>query len=241
MFKLLFLVFGALKFGKIATTGGTMLLSLALYATVFGWPYAAGFIALLFAHEMGHFLAARQRGLNVGAPTFIPFVGAYIELKDQPMDSETEAYVAFAGPLVGTVAAFFCYFWAQAEDSRLLLAVAYSGFFLNFFNLLPISPLDGGRILAIVSPRIWFIGAPMLAALLFYSPSPVLIILLLFCLPQLVKAWRFDPQAPENAAYYNAPAAVRLEYAAMYLGLAALLGIMTYKVHEMLESVHRGF
>lgn len=241
MLKILFLAFSALKFGKIATTGGTMLLSLVVYASIFGWLYAAGFLTLLFAHEMGHFLAARQRGLNVGAPTFIPFVGAFIQLKEQPMDAETEAYVAFAGPFVGTLAAFACYFSAREVDSRLWLAVSYSGFFLNFINLLPMSPLDGGRITQIVSPRIWLIGAPMVLALLFYSPSPVLVILLIFALPQLAKAWRFDPNAPENAAYYNAPANVRLEYAAMYLGLAALLGIMTFKVHEMLEGPAAGF
>ena len=234
MLKLVFLAFTFLKFGKIATTGGTMLLSLWLYAMIFGWRYAAGFIALLFAHEMGHFLAARQRGLHVGAPTFIPFVGAYIELKEQPMDSETEAYVAFAGPFVGTLAAFACYFWAREIDSKLMLAVSYSGFFLNFFNMLPVSPLDGGRITAIVSPRVWLLGAPMMLALLFFSPSPVLLILVIVAIPQLMKAWKFDPLAPENAAYYNAPATVRLEYAAMYLGLAAVTGIMTYKVHEML-------
>ena len=234
MIKLVLLLFTAVKFGKIATTGGTMLLSLVIYGAIFGPWYAAGFIGLLFAHEMGHYLAARQRGLDVGAPTFIPFVGAYIALKDMPRDSETEAYIAFSGPFLGTLAAFAVYFYARQVDSQLWLAVSYSGFFLNFFNLLPLSPLDGGRITAIVSPRVWFLGAPMMLALLLYSPSPVLVILVIFAIPQLSKAWHFDPQAPENAAYYNAPANVRLEYAAMYLGLAALLGIMTYKVHEML-------
>ena len=61
------------------------------YALVFGWWYAVGFVLLIFVHEMGHYLAARQRGLDVGAPTFIPFVGAWIELKDMPHDVETEA------------------------------------------------------------------------------------------------------------------------------------------------------
>jgi Zn-dependent protease len=123
-----------------------MLLSLVVYATIWGWRYAAGFIALLFAHEMGHYVAARQRGLDVGAPAFIPFVSAWIALKDQPVDVETEAYVAIAGPVVGTAAALAVYLWARSEDSGLLLAIAYSGLFLNLFNLLPISPLDGGRV-----------------------------------------------------------------------------------------------
>src|SRR5262249_52708757 len=82
--KLLLLLLSGLKWGKLATTGGTMLLSLAVYATIWGWPYAAGFIALMFAHEMGHYVAARQCGINVGAPAFIPFVGAWINLKEQP-------------------------------------------------------------------------------------------------------------------------------------------------------------
>src|SRR5258707_11577589 len=103
--KLLLLLLSGLKWGKLATTGGTMLLSLAVYATIWGWPYAAGFIALMFAHEMGHYVAARQCGLNVGAPAFIPFVGAWINLKEQPPDVRTEAYVAAAGPLAGTVSA----------------------------------------------------------------------------------------------------------------------------------------
>ena len=94
MIKLLLLLVAGLKWGKLATTGGTMLLSLAVYASIWGLPYAAGFIALLFLHEMGHYVAARQRGLDVGAPTFIPFVGAWIALKGLPHDVETEAYVA---------------------------------------------------------------------------------------------------------------------------------------------------
>jgi Zn-dependent protease len=79
---ILLLALSGLKWSKIALTGGTMLLSLAVYAANWGWRYAAGFLALLLAHEMGHYVAARQRGLQVGAPTFIPFVGAWIDLKD---------------------------------------------------------------------------------------------------------------------------------------------------------------
>jgi Zn-dependent protease len=216
-----------------------MLLSLAVYATIWGWPYAAGFIALLFAHEMGHFAAARQRGLNVGAPTFIPFLGAWIDLKDQPVDVETEAYVAVAGPLVGTVASVAVYLWGRSADSNLLLAIAYAGLFLNLFNLLPISPLDGGRITAIISPRVWLIGAPMMLALLIYRPSPVLAIVAVLALPQLLKAWKYDPKAPENIAYYGVPLQTKLEYGALYLVLTAYLGVMTYEVHEMIGTLGR--
>ena len=234
MIKLVILLFSVLKFGKIAATGGTMALSLLIYAQIFGWAYAAGFLALLFAHEMGHYVAARQRGVDVGAPIFIPFVGAFIAMKQKPHDVETEAYVAFAGPFVGTLASFACYFYARHANSELWLAVSYAGFFLNFFNLLPVSPLDGGRITAILSPRVWLIGAPLMVALLLWRPSPALILIAIVAIPQLRLAWTFDPHAPENAAYFNAPAELKWEYGAMYLGLAALLAIMTYTVHGLL-------
>jgi Zn-dependent protease len=230
------ILLSGLKWGKLATSGGSMLLSLVVYATIWGLRYAAGFIALLFAHEMGHYVAARQRGLNVGAPAFIPFVGAWIALEDQPVNVETEAYVAIAGPVVGTIAALAVYLWARSEDSGLLLAIAYSGLFLNLFNLLPISPLDGGRVTAVLSPRIWFLGVPILLALMLYRPSPMLVIVVILAVPQLMKAWRYDPQAPENLAYYGVPLQTKFEYGAAYLALAALLAVMTYDVHEMLSG-----
>jgi len=152
--KLLLLLLSGAKLGKVALTAGSMLVSLIVYAFVFGWRYAAGFIALLFVHEMGHYIAARQRGLDVGAPTFIPFVGAWIELKQMPHDAETEAYVGLGGPLLGSVGALACYWAARSYDAPWLLAVAYAGFFINLFNLIPLSPFDGGRITAVLSPRI---------------------------------------------------------------------------------------
>jgi Zn-dependent protease len=234
--KLLLLLLSGLKWGKLATTGGTMLLSLVVYAMIWGWPYAAGFIALMFAHEMGHYVAARQCGLNVGAPAFIPFVGAWINLKEQPRDVRTEAYVAVAGPLVGTVSAVAVYLWSRWTGSQLLLAIAYAGLFLNLFNLLPVSPLDGGRITAIISPRVWLIGAPVMLAILLYRPSPLLAIIAIIAFPQLMKAWKYDPKAPENLAYYGVALQTKLEYGGLYLALTAYLGVMTFEVHEMLSA-----
>jgi Zn-dependent protease len=237
MKTLFILLFSGLKWGKLAISGGSMLLSLAIYATIWGWRYAAGFIALLFAHEMGHYVAARQRGLKVGAPAFIPFMGAWIALEDHPANVETEAYVAIAGPVLGTIAALAVYLWARSEDSGLLLAISYAGLFLNLFNLLPISPLDGGRITAVLGPRVWFLGVPLLLALMLYRPSPMLVIVVVLAVPQLMKAWRYDPKAPENVAYYGVALQTKVEYGLAYLALAALLAVMTYDVHEMLSRL----
>lgn len=237
MIKLLAALLAAGKLGKVLVTGGSMLISVVAYAFIFGWWYAVGFVVLIFVHEMGHYLAARQRGLRVGAPTFIPFVGAWIELKDQPMNVETEAYIGIAGPLLGTVGALACYFLARSFDSNLLLALSYAGFFINLFNLIPLSPFDGGRITAIVSPRVWLLGVPILIGLFFYRPSPMLILVAILAAPQLMKAFKYDATAPENAAYYGTTTQTKLTYGAYYLMLAGFLAIMTYDVHEMLAHL----
>ena len=237
MAKLFFLLFSIGKLGKLLTTGGTMILSVFAYALFFGWPYAVGFVGLILVHEMGHYIAARQRGLDVGAPTFIPFVGAWIELKELPHDAETEAYIGFAGPFAGTIAALVCYFAARNLDSQLLLALSYAGFFLNLFNLIPLSPFDGGRITAVLSPRLWLVGVPILVALFFYRPSPMLILMAVLAAPQVMKAWRFDPNAPENQAYYSVKPEQRVTYGLYYIGLAAFLAIMSHDVHEMLGAI----
>jgi len=237
MSKLLLLLFTGAKFSKLLLTGGSMLVSVFAYALLFGWRYAVGFVLLLFVHEMGHYIAARQRGLNVGAPTFIPFVGAWVELKDMPHDAETEAYVGLGGPLLGTVGALACYFLARDQDSNLLLAIAYSGFFLNLFNLIPLSPFDGGRITAVLSPRIWLLGVPVLVALFFWRPSPMLILMALLAAPQLLKAIRYKSDSEEAQTYYAVSAATRFKYGFYYLALAGFLAVMTHDVHEMLRGV----
>jgi Zn-dependent protease len=104
-------------------------------------------------------------------------VGAWIALQQQPVNVETEAYVALAGPVVGTIGALAVYLWGRSSDSGILLAIAYAGLFLNLFNLIPISPLDGGRITAVLSPRVWLVGAPVMLAILLYRPSPMLFVI----------------------------------------------------------------
>lgn len=236
MFKTLLLLLSYAKLGKILTTGGTMLLSVVVYAFIFGWWYAVGFVLLLFVHEMGHYVAARQRGLDVGVPMFIPFVGAWIELKEQPHTVETEAYIGFAGPFVGTLGALACYFLARQYDSQLLMALSYAGCFLNLFNLIPLSPFDGGRITAIISPRMWLLGVPILIALFFYSFSPMLILVAILAAPQVIKAWNYDAEAPENAYYRTVSSEDRFSYGISYLSLIIFLAIMTDKLHQQLPS-----
>jgi Zn-dependent protease len=236
MLKILLLLLSGAKLGKLLTTGGTMLISVVLYAFIFGWKYAVGFVALLFVHEMGHYVAAKRRGLDVGAPTFIPFVGAWVQLKHMPHDAETEAYVGLGGPLLGTVGALVVYFFARDAQAPWLLAVAYSGFILNLFNLIPLSPFDGGRITAVLSPRIWLLGVPMLGALFLWRPSPMLILMAFLAAPQVWKAIRYRKDSDEARTYYAVPAARKWEYGLIYLALAGFLAVMTYDTHALVEA-----
>jgi len=232
--KFLLGLLAAGKLGKVLLTGGTMLLSMVTYSFIFGWPYAVGFVLLILFHEMGHYVAARQRGLDVGAPTFIPFVGAWIQLKDQPMNVETEAYVGFAGPVAGTAAAMACYYLGREQESQLLLALAYSGCMLNLFNLIPLSPLDGGRITAIISPKVWLLGIPLLGALFLYNPSPMLILIAFFAYPQIKQALWPDKHNLQPEGYYEASMNDRVNYGVLYLGLVGFLAVMTYQLHLQL-------
>jgi Zn-dependent protease len=225
--KLLVLLLTSAKFSKLFISMGSMLFTIWVYALLYGWRFAAGFVGLILVHEMGHYVAAKQRNLDVGLPAFIPFVGAWINLRQHPHDAETEAYVAFAGPFIGTLGAFACYFYGRQIDSELWLALSYTGFILNLFNLIPVSPLDGGRITQVLSPRIWFVGAPLLVALFLWRPSPMLILIGIMALPSLRAAWNYDPKSPEAMAYNSVPASTRFEYAVMYLGLAAVLALMS--------------
>lgn len=226
----------AAKLGKVGLTAGTMLLSVATYSLFYGWRYAIGFVVLIFIHEMGHFLAARRKGLNVGAPTFIPFFGAWVALRDMPLDAEAEAYIGLAGPLFGTMAAIACYGLAVVFQSALFLALAYAGFFLNLFNLIPVSPFDGGRVTSVLSPRIWLFGAPIMLALFVYQHSPMLIVMGILAAPQLIAAFRYDPSHPANARYYGTSLRAKLVYGGLYLGLVGFLALASFTVHSMLTG-----
>ncbi len=107
--KLKFLIVPVIKFFPLLLkTGGTMLLSIWFYAMNWGWKFAVGFVLLILIHECGHLLAAKRVGLKVGAPVFIPFMGAFIALKDAPKNAWIEAQVAIGGPLLGGIGALAC-------------------------------------------------------------------------------------------------------------------------------------
>jgi len=236
MSRFFLLLLAALKFGKLVPTVLSMVVSIGLYALLFGWRYAVGVVAMLLLHEMGHYAAARHRGLAVRLPMFIPFAFAWTTLEDVPHDAETEAYVALGGPMLGTVAAIAAWWLAESYDARWLLAVAYTGFFLNLINMIPLPPLDGGRITTVLSPRIWLLGVPILGLLMWYHFSVILLLVAILAVPHVIKALRFDPAEANAQGYYDVPPRKRWEYGLVYVGLIAFLAYMTNAIDHQLRA-----
>lgn len=166
-----------LKLSKIGGPLLSLLLSIGAYAVLFPFEFAIGLVAMLFIHEMGHVIAAKQKGLPVSAPVFIPFLGALIMMKKHPRDAETEAYLAFGGPLLGTLGATIAYLMSLLFDSVVLLMIANIGFFLNLINLLPIHPLDGGRISVAVTRWLWLVGLVGGLVVIIFLGSPLFFVI----------------------------------------------------------------
>jgi Zn-dependent protease len=215
---------------KIFATSGSMLVSVAAYSLIWGWKFAVGFVLLLFVHEFGHVLELRRQGVPASAPLFIPFLGAVVGMKQMPKDAWREAQVALAGPILGSLGAATVWAAGEALDSELLVALAFTGFFLNLFNLLPIVPLDGGRAMAAVHPALWALGLAGLVALAFWHPNPILIIILVLGGFELWRRWQ-TRGTPEAAAYYRVRPWERFAAGGTYLALAALLAVAMTATH----------
>src|ERR1700732_944254 len=130
--KLKFFILPALKFlPLLLKSGGTMLLMIWVYTMMWGWKFAVGFVLLLLVHECGHLIVAKTFGLKVGAPVFIPFMGAFIALKEAPRNAWMEACVGIGGPMLGSLGALVCNAVGEGLDAPGFIALAWLWYFLN--------------------------------------------------------------------------------------------------------------
>jgi Zn-dependent protease len=225
-----------LKFGKAAllllpkakvlSTSATMLVSIAAYSLIWGWTFALGFVLLLFVHEMGHVIQLRREGIPASAPMFIPFLGAFVAAKSLGDNATAEARVGLAGPVLGTLGALALLPIAINTGDDFWYALIFTGLFLNLFNLLPVVPLDGGRAMAALSPKFWFVGLFGLAVLTFTFPNPILILILLLGGYETYKRWKQRRSGdPEVLAFYKVKPAHRWAIAAVYLMLIVVCAV----------------
>ena len=187
---------------KILPSFVTMFLSVWLYATWFGgWKIGIVFVALIVVHELGHYVTLRNFGLSPNLPMFIPGFGAFVSAPNfgTPAQSVTSS---IAGPAFGAAAAAICWAYGAATHEPFWLVCAYIGFFLNFFNLLPIPMLDGGAIAGAIDARLWFVGVPLFLALMLFTGVTAfsvifILVILVVAVPRLIALWRgqIDPRA----------------------------------------------
>jgi Zn-dependent protease len=215
---------------KLLTTAGSMVVSLAAYAWFFGWWFGLGFVVLLFVHEMGHAIQLRREGVKSGWPVFIPGLGAYIAMKEMPKDAAAEARVGLAGPILGSIGSLVPLLLWHLTGNDIFRALAFIGFFLNLFNLVPILPLDGGRAMAAVSPVFWGVGLALIVVAAILFPSPIILIIVVL---GGFETWRRYKarNSPAMKEYLNVSRGTRFAVGTVYIGLALLLAFGIHATH----------
>jgi Zn-dependent protease len=210
---------------KFVGTALSMLLSIGAYALLFPVWFAVGLVVLILVHEMGHVLQLRREGIKASAPMFIPFLGALVAMKQMPKNALAEARVGLAGPVVGTLGALAPLGIYAATENPLFLGLAYTGFFLNLFNLAPVLPLDGGRAVGALSPAFWFLGIGLMVALVFLQPNFVVLLILFLGGTELWRRWKMR-NTPEGRAYSEIDLRYRVMVGIVYFGLIAVLALL---------------
>src|SRR5256714_2687865 len=200
-------------------TGGSMVLMVGVYASIWGWKWAVGFVLLLLLHECGHLLVAKKFGLAVSAPMFIPFMGAFIALKEAPRNAWMEACVGIGGALLGVLAAAACHALRLAPVYSPFIALALAALFLHLFNLPPAGVLDGGRIVTALSPWLWLPGFAVLLWFGWYYPNFIVWLIIILSLPRVYSLFR--KRTEEEQRYFEVTPAQRWTMSILYFGLIA--------------------
>jgi Zn-dependent protease len=217
---------------KFLVTAGSMAVSIAAYATIWGFSFAVGIVLLLLVHELGHVIELRRQGIPASAPMFIPFLGAVVASRSLGKNAYIEARVGLAGPILGTIGSAACILIWAVTGHDYWRALGYVGFFLNLFNLLPVVPLDGGRAMAAMSPVLWFAGFFGIVALAFAFPNPIIFLIALLAGLETYRRWEHKRKGDEETeAFYRVSPRNRLLVGVVYLGLVALLVIGMHAAH----------
>jgi len=218
---------------KFLVSAGSMLVSIAAYASIWGWKFGVGFVLLLLVHEYGHVFQLRREGVkDASAPIFIPFLGALIWTKSLGGDAAAEARVGLAGPILGSIGAGACLVVYALTGNEFWQALAFTGFFLNLFNLLPVGFLDGARAAAALSPWVWLLGVFGIVLLVLLFPNPLIILIGVLAIWETYRRFKqFRSGDPAIRAYYSIAPRDRIAIAATYLVLIVVLVVAMDATH----------
>lgn len=213
-----------LQLFKLGSMGGTLVtmgVMAWVYASSYGWQFAIGLVALIFIHEMGHYLAAKEAGVEVSAPVFIPFLGAFIGMKEKPDNAEVEGKIAIAGPLAGTLGTALAAMGWMLTGNDLLKGLIYINLIITLFNLIPFGFLDGGRVASAISEKYWIVGLILFGTLALYSHNPVLLVLLI---SGTMSAWKKRKLDRTSDPYYDIDMESRNILSLAYFGTLVVNG-----------------
>ena len=143
---------------KLFTTVGPMLVSIAAYSLIWGWRFAVGFVRCCWCTSSGMCIQLRREGVKASPRCLHPVPRRRHRARSLGGNALAEARVGLAGPILGWLACAALLPVASAMERPVLRALAFTGFFLNLFNLLPLLPFDGGRAMAAMAPWMWFVG-----------------------------------------------------------------------------------
>ena len=230
---LLLQLLGTLNLPALLAMIGSMFVTIFVYAQSFGLQLAVGFVFLTFMHEIGHVFIIMAKGLRIGWQIFIPFFGAFVSLKDIPRDAITEAQIALGGPFLGSIASLIIFIIGYYYQDSALIYIAYAGFIVNLFNLTPVNPLDGGKIVSAISKKAWIIGFLILLAVSILFPSPSMILMMFFSLIFLLKSNKNN----QNINYYNVPYSMKVLFICCYFALVIFLAYASFETYLILYEM----
>jgi Zn-dependent protease len=230
-FKTILAVLLSLKWffigSKLLLSFGSIFVSIWFYALAFGWKLGVVFVLLILVHEMGHWVVLRGFGVDVSLPYFIPGLGAFVAQKQMTANNVQDAASALAGPVVGIAASAICQAYGIATGNPFWVVAAHIGYLLNLFNLIPVLPLDGGRVAGSIDPRIWMFGLVLFVGYLLFTglnhPIAWLFLILIGAssIPRAIAAWRgvVDPRVLQT------PPALRGLIALAYFATIAIAAL----------------
>ena len=210
LWKLKALFFGLTKLSTLAS----MLLSLGVYWSLWGWKFALGIVLSIYVHEMGHVIALRRYGFKATSPMFIPGLGAFIRLQQRVDHPDEDAEIGLAGPMYGLGAAMVCAALYVATKQPIFAAIAGVGAWINLFNLMPFGTLDGGRGFHAMSQVQKLLCAAVVATAFFVSHDGIL---LLVAILGVGRAFA-DRKQPEFAGSWKATST----YCVLVIALTAI-------------------
>ena len=225
--------FGAVQY---AVAGGSFVVTIAAYTTQFPFGVVTGFVVITLIHEIGHAVAIRAKGLRAGFMVFIPFVGGAVTLKDQPRSAYDDAIIGLAGPFFGTMASLIVLQAYKWTSDPLYLLIAWLGFVLNLFNLLPLGMLDGGRISAAITKWMWLFGGAVIVYKVFDQPNPLTIVIAVLAAFQVYASLNREKTDPH---FYEISGLQRAAIAVLYFALVIFLGHQTWMTYDRLEMLRQ--